>query len=115
MVELGELDANKGEFAKRSLEVVAISVDGAGDSKTTQERFPSLKIVSDSSQSVLRAFDLIDEAAGPGGNDVATPTIFVVDGKGVVRFVYRSTAVPERIAVADLLVAADEALGGEGS
>ena len=111
MVELGELEANKEEFKKRNIEIVAISVDGTDDAAEVQKKFPSLKIVSDESMSAAKAFDLIHSDASPMGGDIAAPTTFIVDGKGKVRFVYRSTAVAVRISVADLLEEADKALG----
>ena len=53
MIELGELDRRREEFTSRGLRVFAISVDGVGDTRNLQEKFQSLRMVSDEEGSYI--------------------------------------------------------------
>ena len=110
MAELGGLENKKKEFAKRAVDILAISVDGLEDSAAVQELFPSIKIISDESMSMANAFGLVHKGAGPNGEDIAVPTTFVLDGTGAIKFVYRSPAVPERQSAEELLESIDNSL-----
>jgi peroxiredoxin len=110
MFELGELEAHHADFEQRNVQVVAASVDGQEDSQKTQERFPHLVLVSDSQQKLVSAAQVLHARAGPGGEDVAAPTTFLIDRHGNVQWLFRPSRVIERLAPGDLLSAVDKHL-----
>ena len=110
MIELGELDRRREEFTLRGVRVFAISVDGVGDTRNLQEKFQSLRMVSDEEGNLARALSLVHEGKGPDGRDIMVPTTLLVDGEGVVRWTYRSTQVVARLSPDELLARVDEFL-----
>src|SRR5260370_32671202 len=85
MIELGELEAKIGEFEKRHVRIIAISLDDLENSKATQAKFPHLVVVADFEKKLSEVVQVIQ------GNANA-PTTILVDGQGVARWVFR----PER-------------------
>ena len=82
MVELGELEARHDDFAKRKVQIVAISNDDLATARETQNDFQHLKIVSDAEQNVAWALQVIQSGVGPKGTDTNAPTTILVDGDG---------------------------------
>ncbi|HMF10764.1 MAG TPA: redoxin domain-containing protein [Gemmataceae bacterium] len=89
MIELGELERTHEEFAKRHVQVVAVSIEGLDDSIKTQKDFPHLVVVSDAERKLISAVEALHPGAGKNHEDVAAPTTILVDNKGMVRWVYR--------------------------
>ncbi len=115
MVELGELEARHADFDKRNVRVVAISRDDLETSKTTQEAFPHLQIVSDADHHMADALAVNDPGRGPNGEATNAPTTILVDGAGTVRWVGRPDRFLVRLTPEEVLKAIDEHLGGKGS
>lgn len=109
MVELGELEANHAPFEKRKLRVIAISQDALEDAKATQAQFPHLTIVSDPELNLARAVGTV-HVGGHGGKDTNAPTTILLDGAGVVRWVWRPERFIERLSPQQLMAAAEEHL-----
>ena len=112
MVELGQLEAHHDEFAKRHTRIVAVSVDGLDDSKTTQQKFPHLTVVSDHEHKLVDAVAVLHPGAGEHGEDVAAPTTILVDKHGVVRALFRPTNVGSRLSANEVLAMVDKDLAG---
>ena len=100
MAELGELEKRAEEISRRGVRIVAVSNDGLEETRATQEDFPSLTILADADLSLARAFRAVHEGVGRGeSRDALAPTTILVDGGGVVRWVFRPDAIFERLAV----------------
>ncbi len=110
MTELVELERRHAEFAKRNARVIVVSVEGVDDARKTQADFPHLTLVSDDAHGLSEAAELIHPHAGPNGGDTDVPTTFLVDRAGIVRCVYRSPSVIERLSPDALLKAMDQRL-----
>lgn len=110
MQELGQLEKQHEEFARRNVRVVAVSADDRALTDQMQQQFPHLTILSDTPRQVITAFQALHAGQGPQGEDVAAPTTFLIDGSGGVRHFFR----PERIIVrqtpAELLADVDQHL-----
>jgi peroxiredoxin len=107
MVELGELESHHRQFAEKHVRVVAISNDDLEAARATQADFPHLAVVSDATQNMARAMQVIHAGAGPNGDDTNAPTTFLVDGSGQVRWFYRPEQFIVRLSADELLKAID--------
>jgi peroxiredoxin len=107
MIELGELEAHHAEFARRNVQMVVVSVDSREESAKTQDRFPHLIVVSDADRQMINHIQLVHAHAGPARSDIATPTTFLVDKEGTVRWLFRPDRIIVRLSAADLLAAVD--------
>ena len=110
MVELGELEKRHADFDKRNMRIVAISPDNVDDTKKTQEKFSHLTILSDEDLKMAGAVQVIHKGAGDKGQDTNVATTILVDGKGDVRWVFRSDRFIERISTDALLEEVDKHL-----
>ena len=81
----------------------AISVDPSETSRELARKagytFP---LLSDTTNEVIRSYDVVHKCAGEGGRDIARPAEFLLDGSGTVRWVnltesYWVRATPEQI------------------
>jgi peroxiredoxin len=108
MAELGQLESHAGEFEKRNVRIVAVSLDDLEDSKATQEKFPHLLIIADHEKKLSEALQVIHGTEGPGGAVTNAPTTILVDGQGVVRWVYRPDRFLTRLSAGELLQAVDQ-------
>ncbi len=113
MTELGQLESSAGEFEKRHARVVAVSLDNLDDARATQEKFPHLVIVADHEKKMSEALQVIHGNEGPGGAAADAPTTIVVDGQGVVRWVYRPGRFLTRLSAAEVLEAVDQHVGSD--
>ncbi len=103
MIELGQLERRHDEFTMRNTRVIAVSVEGPDDAKKTQADFPHLLVLADEGRGLSNAVDLIHPHAAPDGSDADTPTTILVDGRGTVRWLYRSPEVIARLSPDDVL------------
>lgn len=125
--QLHNLTEAKAEFDKRGVQLVAISVDSPGEEAKTQAKvgvpFPML---SDSKLKVHGAFKIVhkttaEERATLGGYGIdlkaysgeshgnfATPAIFYVDQRGVIRFAHVGEDYQTRPSPKQMLAIADK-------
>jgi peroxiredoxin len=116
MIELGQLEKQHEEFARRNLRVFAISNDDPATAQATQADFPHLLVVADTQQNLAKAMQVLHPGAGPGQTDTNAPTTFLVDGGGNVRWLFRPDQIIARLSPAQLLTEVDAVLKkGSGS
>jgi peroxiredoxin len=108
MVELGELEKQHEEFAKRNVRLVVISNDDQQDAQLTQKKFPHLTVVADTDQKMAKVLQVLDPGHGPKLTDTNAPTTFLVDGSGTVRWMFRPDVFFVRLSPEELLKAIDE-------
>ena len=108
MIELAQLEAQAGEFDKRHVRIIAVSLDDLEDSKATQTKFPHLVVVADFEKKMSEALQVIHGNEGPGGASTNAPTTILVDGQGVVRWVFRPDRFLTRLSPEELLRAVDQ-------
>jgi peroxiredoxin len=108
MIELGELEKQHDEFAKRKVRVVVISNDDQATASKTQANFPHLVVVAGTEQRLAKAVEVLHPGAGPMWTDINAPTTFLLDGTGRVRWFFRPDSFLVRLPAADLLKAIDE-------
>ncbi|HEV3116965.1 MAG TPA: redoxin domain-containing protein [Gemmataceae bacterium] len=113
MVELGELEARHDDFAKRNVQILAISNDSLVSARETQAEFPHLKIVSDAEQNMAQAFQVIHSGVGPNCRDTNAPTTILVDADGKVCWVFRPDHFTVRLSPDELLAAIDKSWRGQ--
>jgi peroxiredoxin len=112
MIELGKLEAQHDEFARRGARVVVVSNEDRETAQKTQQDFPHLTVAADPERKLITAVEVLHKGAGQSGEDVAAPTTFLIDRKGVVRWVFRPTVVVNRLSPNELLAAVDKELPG---
>jgi peroxiredoxin len=112
MVELGELEAHRDEFASRHTRIVVVSVDNQEDSQKTKDAFPSLVVVADSEHKLVSAAEVLHPHAGEHGEDVAAPTTIFIDKQGMVRSLYRPKQIISRLSAKEVLEMVDKNLTG---
>ena len=110
MSELVQLERHHEEFAKRQARVLVVSLEGVDDAMKTQAEFPHLVVLADESRGLSKAAEVIHPQAGPDRADADAPTTILVDRAGVVRSLYRSPAVIERMSPADVLREVDKTM-----
>ena len=107
MIELGELEGHHAEFKGREVDVVAISNDDLPTAQETAKDFPDLVIVADTDQKIAKALAVLHPGVGPKGTDTNAPTTILVDGSGIVRWLYRPARFIERLSPAEVLARID--------
>jgi peroxiredoxin len=113
MIELGQLEAHHDEFDRRQTRVIVASTENVRDAKKTQADFPHLVILADSEHALVNVLGVMDPRPAPvGGGKMAAPTTFLLDGNGVVRWVFRPSRVIERLSPRELAAAIDKSLTG---
>ena len=110
MIELGELERHYDDFARRNTQVMVVSLEGTEDAKKTKADFPHLLVAADKKRGLARAADVIHEDSAPDGSDTAAPTTFLIDRQGIVRWMYRSETIIERLSPPEVLDAVDKYL-----
>ena len=110
MIELGELEKNHDEFAKRNTRVVVVSDEGLEDAQQTQKDFPQLVVVADADKKLINAVEVLHPHAGHHGEDVAAPTTFVIDKQGMVKGMYRTKQIGSRLSAKEELEMLDAEL-----
>ena len=110
MIELGQLEAQHAEFAKRNTRVVVASLEDQQTAAATQADFPHLVVVADKNAGLAGALGIVQRETGPGGADTAAPTTLLVDGTGIVRWTFRPDTFLTRLPPAEILAAIDKHL-----
>jgi peroxiredoxin len=110
MKELGELQAHHEEFAKRQARVVVVSNDDQKHATDTQKEYKDLIVVADPDRKLIAAAEVLHPGVGPGGEDVAAPTTFLIDKEGMVRSLFRPRKVITRLSAEEVLAAVDKDL-----
>ncbi len=110
MIELGELEKNHAEFAKRNVRVVIASLEEQEEAALTQRDFPHLIVVADGEGKLINAAEVMHPGAGQQGEDVAAPTTFFINKQGTVRSLFRPKQVVTRLSAREVLAAVDEKL-----
>jgi peroxiredoxin len=113
MIELGQLERRHEDLARRNTRVVVISVEGPEDAQRTQADFPHLTVLADQEQDLSRKFQLLQPGAAPDGKDVDAPTTILLDGRGVVRWLFRPSEIIARLPADDVLKAVDAHIGAQ--
>ncbi len=118
MIELGQLERHHEDFAQRNARVIVISMEGTEDAAKTQAEFPHLLVLADpplehgsdatEPRRLSDAAGLVHIHASPDGKDADTPTTILVDGHGIVRWIYRSPGVIARLSPEEVLQALDQ-------
>src|ERR1700730_16648610 len=103
MVELGQLESRREDFAKRNTRVIVSSVDDLGQSKDTQSQFPHLIVVSDEDKKLTKVADVIHPNSAPNGGETSAPATLLLDREGKGAWEYRTDSVFTRPPVDDLL------------
>jgi peroxiredoxin len=93
--------------------VVVISLEGEEDAKLTQAELPHLVVVADAERNMAEALDVIHAQSNPEGGDTTAPTTLLVDGQGIVRWIFRPDRYLQRLSPAEVLAAVDEHLSAD--
>jgi peroxiredoxin len=97
-----------GEFERRGVRLLAISVDPPEVSRELRrDEGYRFTILSDVDATVIRRYDVLHEGAGQGGAAIARPAEFLVDSGGVVRWVNLTESVVVRARPEQVLQALD--------
>jgi peroxiredoxin len=107
-VELGQLEQQHAEFARRHIQIVVVSNDDQPTAQQTQADYPHLVVVADADQALAKTAQVLHPGAGPTQDDTNAPTTFLLDGDGTVRWVYRPDRYLTRQSAAELLAAIDQ-------
>jgi peroxiredoxin len=110
MAELGQLESHHEEFAKRKTRIVAVSLDNREQTAKTAEKFPHLLVLSDKDRGLSGAVEVIGPHRGPDGEEADAPTTFLIDRRGLVRWVFRPDRFLVRLKADVLLDRVDEYL-----
>lgn len=107
MTELGQLERHHEDFTRRHVRVIVVSVEDTEDAAKTQADFPHLTVVADAGHGLSEAAGVLHPHSGPDDSDTSAPTIFLIDGHGTVRWLYRSRAADIRLSPDDMLESID--------
>ena len=76
------------EFRARGVRIAAISVDSSAASrKLSRDQGYTFAFLSDPKAEVIRRYGVLHPGAGENGQDIARPAEFLIDAKGVIRWV----------------------------
>lgn len=103
MIELGQLERHHDDFAMENARIVVASLEGPDEAHQTQDDFPHLLVLADHDRKLASAVGVIHTRSTPEGGDTSAPTTVIIDGQGVVRWLYRSPAAIARLAPQDVL------------
>ena len=93
----------------RGIRVVGISVDPPDiNRRQSQKRGHTFSLLSDPKAKVIRRYDVLHPGAGPKGSDIARPAEFLIDSKGVVRWVNLTENIAVRARPDQVLSAFDQ-------
>jgi peroxiredoxin len=119
VTELGELRKSYGEIAERGVEVVAVSVDPPEVSERLRRRLGlEIRFLSDPDGTLMDPLHIrhrggrpgfLPPAEGAARADIFLPTTFLLDGDGVIRWIYRPDTYRVRASPREVLAAIDAA------
>lgn len=102
--ELRGLGAIVESLTKLGVQPVAISVDAPHDSKAVVKRTDlSFDILADQDRSLLSDLGLVHKGGGPGGSDIALPSIMLVNAERRILWRYRSARIQDRLSPEEVL------------
>lgn len=125
-VQLSDLGKNEAQIKAKGYQLVAVSPDMASElKKSTEKNSLTYKLFSDSSAEAIKAFgvafrvddqtynmyknnyklDLEQMAGGQTHHLLPVPSVFVVDAKGVIKYVYSNPDYRVRLKGEELLKA----------
>lgn len=107
MIELGQLEQAQEEFNKRKTRVIVVSLEDQETAAQTQKDFPHLLVLADADRKLAEALEVIQPDSNPAGGDTSAPTTVLVDGNGIVRWMYRSPSIFRRLSPEEALAALD--------
>ena len=85
--ELRSLEQNLNQFQKRGVQIAAISVDSAAESRQLcRSQGYTFIFLSDPKAEVIRLYGVLHPGARQDGGDIARPAEFLVDSSGAVRW-----------------------------
>ena len=91
-------------LTKLGVRPVAISVDAPRDSKQVVKRTGlPFDILANQDLSLLSDLGLVHKGGGPGGGDVAVPSIMLVNAERRILWQYRSTRIQDRLSPEEVL------------
>jgi peroxiredoxin len=97
------------EFDARGIRAVGVSVDppelNQRHSKRLGYNFP---LLSDPKAEVIRRYDVLHPGAGPKGAEIARPAEFLIDPKGMIRWVDLTENIAVRARPEQMLNAFDQ-------
>jgi peroxiredoxin len=102
------------EFDRRGIRVVGISVDSPDINKPHRQKIRlTFPLLSDVGAAVIKRYDLLHAGGGPKGADISRPGEFLVDNKGVIRWVNLTESIAVRARPGQVLKAFDEQIGAK--
>jgi peroxiredoxin len=92
--------------------VVAISVDPTDVNQRHRKKMGiTYPFLSDAKAEVIRRYNLLHSAGGPGGTDIARPAEFLIDSTGTVRWANLTESAAVRVRPEQVLKVFDELRG----
>lgn len=96
------------DFNARGIRLVAISVDPVETNTAHVRRIGcTFTFLSDPRAEVIRRYDLLHAHGGPKGSDISRPGEFLVDARGIVRWLNLTESIAVRARPAEVLRAID--------
>lgn len=96
-------EQSKDQLAARGVRIIAISVDPPDVTENLRQKQKyTYTFLSDDKAEVIRRYDLLHPHGGINDTDIARPAEFLIDSKGIVRWVnlsesYKVRATPAMI------------------
>jgi peroxiredoxin len=132
-MQLGQLQSGEAELREMGYQILAISPDRPEKMTETVDKHElTYTVLSDHTMEAARAFGIafrvdsvtvvkykafgidLEEASGEKHHLLPVPAVFIVGTDGIIKFSYANPDYKVRLAPADLLVAAREALDARG-
>lgn len=110
MSELRGFGAERDEFERLGVTLVALSVDGPDESSgvAAEQNLP-FRILCDVDRAVITSFGLLHESGGQTG-DIAIPALALIGPDRRILWRHVSTSAQDRLPTADVLAAVAEQL-----
>src|SRR6476659_1715459 len=106
MAELGQLNKRHEDFARRKVQVVAVSLDTEELSRETQDSLKHVRVVADHDRNLINAAGVLHKKANShDDSDAAAPTTILIDRTGAVRWIFGSDNALHRLSPDEVLAA----------
>ncbi len=107
--ELRSFEDRLNDFNARGVRLLAISVDPPEINREhCRKQGYTFTFLSDPKAEVIRHYDLLHKAAGPGGTDISRPGEFLIDSSGTIRWANLTESIVARATPGQVLKAVDE-------
>jgi peroxiredoxin len=105
MAELGEFVKHYDELKALDVQVLGVSVDPPDKSRITQEKMKTpFPILSDSENKLMDLYGTRSPVyKGRGGTPLNTPTLVLIDKKGIVRWIHQAPDYKVRAPISEVL------------